>query len=241
MTGWIIAGFAIAIAGLAIGWLWRRRRSDIRRLKTARKKAMSRQDDEHRRQLDRIQREHQRRLEAAHHPLARDLFPALDSLDEALDHADECGEDAATESLRDGVRLARQAIDDALSRHGVTPIVPAEGDVFDPELHEAISRTEDPEADINTIRQRFRRGYCDGDQVLRPALVEVNVATDQERSSPVSDPESSSSPLEPPEGVTDGSEPTSEPSSSTLSEEESRSPTDTASSSDSPSEPPESD
>lgn len=153
---------------------------------------MARREDEHRRRVERIEREHDRRLETAHHPLAQDLFPALDSLDEAVDQSDDPDQTSA-DDLREGLQLARESLYDALARHGITPVEPTEGDDFDPECHEAIARTESREADDGTIQQRFRRGYRDGAQVLRPALVQVWVDPGQREASSSSD-ESGSDP-----------------------------------------------
>lgn len=183
MLGWFIAATTFVIAAVALGIVWRRHRRDIRQLRTSHDDAVRQKDDEHRRQLQRINRKHDRRIENAHHPLVRDLLPVVDSLDEAVDHVDDAGDSAESE-LRQGLELAREALYDALERHGVTPIAPSSGDSFDPEFHEAISRREDSDHPSGTIHQRFRRGYRDGQRVLRSALVEVYVDPDQSREAP---------------------------------------------------------
>lgn len=177
MLGWYIAAITFVIAAVAVGIVWRRHRRDIRQLRSSHDNAVRQKDDEHRRQLQRINREHDRRLESAHHPLVRDLLPVIDSLDEAVAHVDDTG-DADEADIHQGLELAREALYDALERHDITPIAPTSGDSFDPELHEAISRREDGEQPSGTIHQRFRRGYRDGQRVLRSALVEVYVDPD---------------------------------------------------------------
>jgi molecular chaperone GrpE len=49
------------------------------------------------------------------------------------------------------------------------------GDVFDPEMHEAVAT--DPDADVppHTVTYVFQRGYFLHDRVLRPAMVRVRV------------------------------------------------------------------
>lgn len=204
MTGWIIAGCTALVAAIAIGTLWRRHRRELRRLESSRRQAVAEREDEHRRRVDRIRREHDRRLETAHHGLAQDLFPVLDSLDEACDHSED-NDQLSVRDLREGLELARQELYTALARHGIEAIEPRQGEAFDPSCHEAIARTESDEADDGAILRRFRRGYRDGDQVLRPALVEVNVAPDQrEESSSVPDDE-------PPAAESDDEGPSADP------------------------------
>lgn len=194
MTGWIVAAVLALIAAVAVGIVWRRHRREVRRLESARQEAIHQREEDHRRRIDRLRREHDRRLDTAHHPLAEELFPVLDSLDEALEQVDD-DSNTSIDDLRQGLNLARQGLYEALRRHGIDPLEPDEGDRFDPSFHDAISRTEADVEDDKTIRTRFRRGYRDGDQVLRPALVDVNVAPDQdedlsEMSDPDADPES---------------------------------------------------
>ena len=47
----------------------------------------------------------------------------------------------------------------------------AVGDVFDPNLHEAMFQAEDPEKEPNTIMSVVKEGYLFKERVLRPAQV----------------------------------------------------------------------
>lgn len=64
-------------------------------------------------------------------------------------------------------------IDLLLSEHGVAPIN-ALGEIFDPNLHEAIAVVEDADLDDNTITKEIRKGYISHNRTLRPALVEIS-------------------------------------------------------------------
>jgi molecular chaperone GrpE len=64
-------------------------------------------------------------------------------------------------------------IDSLLSEYGVTPIS-ALGEVFDPNLHEAISVVEDADLDDNTVTKEIRKGYISHKRTLRPTLVEIS-------------------------------------------------------------------
>jgi molecular chaperone GrpE len=60
-----------------------------------------------------------------------------------------------------------------LSEYGVIPIR-ALGEIFDPNLHEAISVIEDESLDENTITKEIRKGYISHKRTLRPTLVEIS-------------------------------------------------------------------
>ena len=60
-----------------------------------------------------------------------------------------------------------------LSRYHVVP-VPAVGMRFDPNLHEAVSFSDDADAQEDTVTRELRRGYTSGDRLIRPALVEIS-------------------------------------------------------------------
>jgi molecular chaperone GrpE len=64
-------------------------------------------------------------------------------------------------------------IDALLSEYGVEPIN-ALGEIFDPNLHEAISVIEDDSLDENTITKEIRKGYISHKMTLRPTLVEIS-------------------------------------------------------------------
>jgi len=64
-------------------------------------------------------------------------------------------------------------MDSLLEKNDVIPI-DALGEIFDPNLHEAISITTDPKLDENTITKEIRKGYISHNSVIRPTLVEIS-------------------------------------------------------------------
>jgi len=60
-----------------------------------------------------------------------------------------------------------------LEKNHVLPIE-ALGEIFDPNLHEAISIISDPELDDNTITKEIRKGYISHNKIIRPTLVEIS-------------------------------------------------------------------
>lgn len=115
-----------------------------------------------------------------------DLLQLADDFDRALEHA---GEDVPAGFL-EGIRLVARRLHDLLDRHGVERI-PAVGEVFDPNVHEAISMVPAAEgAAANTVVHEVQRGYRKGDRLLRAAQVVVTGAM-QPQTAEGSDPEAS--------------------------------------------------
>ncbi len=99
--------------------------------------------------------------------LVRDLLPAIDSLERALEGAEGDG------ALERGVALVRDQLLETLRRAGVEAYDPT-GERFDPTWHEALSTCPAPEgADSGVIVEVMDRGYRLDGQVLRPARVVV--------------------------------------------------------------------
>ncbi len=103
--------------------------------------------------------------------LLRDMLPLADNLERALTNA---SGDEAEAGLRQGVALTLKAFVDALAKHGVRPIQ-AQGQPFDPELHEAAGAVHHPALPPGTVVRVEQKGYTVGDKLLRPARVLVAV------------------------------------------------------------------
>lgn len=73
----------------------------------------------------------------------------------------------------DGLLAILKNMDLFLSENGVIPIE-ALGEIFDPQLHEAITVKEDSSLDDNTITAEIRKGYILQNRVIRPSLVEIS-------------------------------------------------------------------
>jgi molecular chaperone GrpE len=98
--------------------------------------------------------------------LAKELLPALDNLDRAIEAA------AAEDPLLEGVRLVRKEIADALARVGVDAYAPL-GEPFDPNRHEAMAQQPVQGAQAGTVAEVYQNGYRMGETVIRPARVLV--------------------------------------------------------------------
>jgi len=102
--------------------------------------------------------------------LAKELLPALDSLDRALEGA------AQDDPLLDGVRLVRSELGAALARVGIEAFSPV-GEVFDPTEHEAVAQQPVEGTESGTVAEVYQTGYRtgggSGGTVIRPARVLV--------------------------------------------------------------------
>lgn len=103
--------------------------------------------------------------------LAKELLPAIDNLERALE-SDVDGEHH--DALKKGVQMVLDNLKQALKNQGVEEI-PALGETFDPNFHQAVQTTSaaDEGVEPETIVKEFQKGYTLYDRVLRPAMVVV--------------------------------------------------------------------
>ncbi|HTH50679.1 MAG TPA: nucleotide exchange factor GrpE [Pyrinomonadaceae bacterium] len=97
------------------------------------------------------------------------LLPVLDNLNLAI-QASETDPDVA--HLRDGVVGTARSFEQALMSVGVQHVASV-GEVFNPELHEAVDMKQVAAEDDGKITAEYSRGYRFGDRLLRPARVQV--------------------------------------------------------------------
>ena len=103
--------------------------------------------------------------------LAKELLPAVDNLDRALEVAQHDGDNGAS-TLVSGIKLVHADVIAALSRLGIERFEP-KGEQFDPQRHEAVAQQPVEGAQPGTIVEVYQRGYLLGDFVIRPARVVV--------------------------------------------------------------------
>lgn len=117
-------------------------------------------------------RERQEALSYGHELVVKDLLPVVDNLDRAIEHAS-ASTGADFEGMLQGVELVRRELLAVLAKHGVSAIE-AEGEVFDPNLHEALAQMEDDEVPAGHVGRMLQKGYRLRDRLLRPARVMVS-------------------------------------------------------------------
>src|SRR5581483_1349852 len=105
---------------------------------------------------------------------AEGLLPVLDSLEAALLKKD-----------LSGVELTLRQMKSALEKQSIVEVNPAPGERFDPHRHQAIAAVP-AQAEPNSIVSVMQKGYLLHDRVLRPALVTVAKALENQAGSPIS-------------------------------------------------------
>ena len=94
------------------------------------------------------------------------FLPVYDNLERALK------QETSDEAYAKGVEMTMKGLQDALSGLGVEQI-PALGETFDPNRHNAVMHVEDDSAEENTVVEVFQQGFTCGDKVIRFAMVKV--------------------------------------------------------------------
>src|SRR6516164_1350991 len=107
--------------------------------------------------------------------LAKELLPAVDNLDRAVQAAATVGADGGagdngTATLVSGIKLVHDDVIAALARAGIEGFSPV-GERFDPQLHEAVAQVPIEGAESGTVVEVYQRGYRLGEFVIRPARV----------------------------------------------------------------------
>ena len=95
------------------------------------------------------------------------LLPVYDNLERALKM--ECTD----ESYYKGVEMIMTQLTETLDSMGVKTI-PAVGELFDPNLHNAVMTISDPQLGGNIIAEEYQKGFILGDRVIRFSTVVVN-------------------------------------------------------------------
>lgn len=100
---------------------------------------------------------------------AEELLAVVDSLEQGLQAKAEHEESKA---MKEGMELTLKQTLSTLSRFGVEQLDPM-GEVFDPQLHEAMTMVPSPDHEKNTVMDVFQKGYSLNGRVIRPARVVV--------------------------------------------------------------------
>ena len=107
--------------------------------------------------------------------ILKDLLPTLDSLEKALPDANSPQEGSVTPAesgYYTGMLMVKKQLLEVLRKHGLEAIQ-AKGEVFDPNLHQAIQRVESKEVDKDIVGDEYAKGYTLHGRLLRPSMVSV--------------------------------------------------------------------
>ncbi len=102
---------------------------------------------------------------------AEELLPVIDNLERAIAAAD--ADNEVVKPILEGVEMTHKTFVDVVAKFGLKEINP-EGEVFNPELHQAMSIQESADHESNTVMFVMQKGYELNGRVLRPAMVMVS-------------------------------------------------------------------
>ena len=117
----------------------------------------------------RMRRDYEDQIKFASQNLIVELLQVRDNLMRAIEAA-ATNEEAA--GLREGVEMVAKQLDDVMGKYGVEHI-PADGEVFDPEIHEAISQIPS-DVEAGKVAHVAVSGFKLHDRVIRPSQVVVS-------------------------------------------------------------------
>jgi len=100
--------------------------------------------------------------------MVKDILPVLDDFERAIKV------ETGDREYAKGVELIYQRLFDSLKKMGLEPIN-TEGQLFDPNVHQAVERVPSADANDQAILGEFQRGYNFKGRLLRPAMVRVAV------------------------------------------------------------------
>ncbi len=122
----------------------------------------------------RTRRENEDFKKYANESILKEMLGVLDNFDLAIQHINEAenADDDGAGRLKEGVELIRKQFVDVMDKFGVSEI-PAQGERFDPNVHQAVSQIPTDEVPEGHVAQAVRKGFYYKERVLRPAMVVV--------------------------------------------------------------------
>ena len=97
---------------------------------------------------------------------AKEFLPVYDNLERALK------QETADEAYAKGVQMIMTQFKTTLEKLGIQEI-PALGETFDPNLHNAVMHIDDENLGENVVAEVFQTGFQTGDKIIRHAMVKV--------------------------------------------------------------------
>ncbi len=126
--------------------------------------------------MENLRRRQSRDLENAHkHALDKfvaELLPIYDSMELGVNAAS--SEEASLDGVREGLDMTMKMFISSIAKFGLEQVNPAEGDAFDPELHQAMAMQPVDGVAPNHVITVAQKGFQFNGRLLRPAMVVVS-------------------------------------------------------------------
>ena len=127
-------------------------------------------------EMQNLRRRTEQDIEKAHkfgqEKFSTELLAVMDNLERSAAAA-EASEDEAVQAIKEGVELTLKGFMDCFKRFSIEAVDPL-GEPFDPQLHQAMSIQESPDAEPNSVIAVMQKGYTLHGRVIRPAMVMVS-------------------------------------------------------------------
>ena len=119
----------------------------------------------------RMIRESSDRLKFFNLDLIKELLPSLDNLERAISHAKIDNTDV--ESMIEGLEMVYKMTHEVFEKFGVSRVNTV-GEVFDPNIHQAVGVVESDSVPENHVVEECLGGYLLHDRIIRPVMVRVS-------------------------------------------------------------------
>ncbi len=127
-------------------------------------------------EMQNLRRRNEQDVEKAHkfgqEKFSNELLQVMDNLERSLAAAAD-SEDEVVKAIHEGVDLTLKSFTDCFKKFNIEAVDPL-GEPFDPQLHQAMSIQESPDAEPNTVIAVMQKGYTLHGRVIRPAMVMVS-------------------------------------------------------------------
>ena len=118
----------------------------------------------------RLEKEHQNSLKFMMQSFIEELLPVVDNFERSLNVQNPSDE---IQTFLKGYQMIFDQLMAILKKNGVE-VIEAQGQEFDPNLHQAVMTTQDENYDHNVVVEELQKGYKLKDRVIRASLVKVN-------------------------------------------------------------------
>ena len=119
----------------------------------------------------RIARENSERFKYFNLDLIKEFLPSLDNLERAITHAK--SENKDFDSMIEGLEMVNKMTHEVFEKFGVSRVNTV-GEVFDPNIHQAVGVVQSDSVPENHIVEECLGGYLLHDRIIRPAMVRVS-------------------------------------------------------------------
>ena len=124
----------------------------------------------------RMNQEKQNSIEYANQSLLLDIIPVIDDFERAInagEKSEQCESSADYKAFLDGIKMIEKRLTTQLEAKWGLKRFNAAGEIFDPNLHEALMMEKSAEITEAVVKEDFEKGYMLKERVIRAAKVKV--------------------------------------------------------------------